>query len=426
MEPALPSFAERRLARLLPCVTAPRGGRLAIAPTAAIERRLPPLGGVLAKQHATPLRARLEAVDARLASYVEHPCYADVAIYTKAVSLALKFGEFYTENDDGRLAAQALDVAEKRLAELQQTVTTEGATLPSWCSATGLVVRGYVSSLDGSVQPYGLEIPSDAATAQAAPLFVWLHGRGDKSTDLNSIISWSQRSAFPTSSFGASPPPGMIVMHAFGRHCLGFKWAGEVDVLEATDHVCGHYDIDEDRIALGGFSMGGAGAWHLGAHCPDRWCVVHPGAGFVLSDKAREYVDDFWRRYDSTQTQTDFDAATRALPHEKTLWGWYDVPDYARMLLNVPLVVYSGEHDAQMAPARWMEPVLAAEGLRFPHIVGPDKGHAYDEASLAEVLRRCNREIAAGKDRAIKYASIPQFNSSIVGRHVRLRLGARC
>jgi hypothetical protein len=43
--------------------------------------------------------------------------------------------------------------------------------------------------------------------------------------------------------------------------------------------------------------------------------------------------------------------------------------------------------------------VMAAEGLRFPHIVGPDKGHAYDEASLAEVMRRCDREIAAGKDR---------------------------
>lgn len=37
--------------------------------------------------------------------------------------------------------------------------------------------------------------------------------------------------------------------------------------------------------------------------------------------------------------------------------------------------------------------------MRFPHIVGPDKGHAYDEASLAEVMRRCDREIAAGKDR---------------------------
>ena len=65
----------------------------------------------------------------------------------------------------------------------------------------------------------------------------------------------------------------------------------------------------------------------------------------------------------------------------------------------MPLVVYSGENDPQMAPARWMEPVMAAEGLRFPHIVGPAKGHAYDSASLAEVLRRCDREIAAGKDR---------------------------
>ena len=72
------------------------------------------------------------------------------------------------------------------------------------------------------------------------------------------------------------------------------------------------------------------------------------------------------------------------------------MPGYARSLLNVPLVVYSGENDAQMAPARWMEPVMAAVGLRFH---GPAKGHAYDDASLAEVLRRCDREIAAGKDR---------------------------
>ena len=399
MELGLPSSAgHRRLARLLLCVA---GGSPTAAVT-AIERRLPPLGGELAEEHAAPLRARLDAVEAQLASHVQHPFYADVAIYTKAVRLALKFGEFYDKNDDGKLAVAALDVAEQRLGELQQTARMKGPTRPSWCNVAGLVVRGYVSPLDGSVQPYGLEIPAEISSKPAslpAPLFVWLHGRGDKNTDLASIMGWGKASAFPTSRFGTPPPAGMIVMHAFGRHCLGFKWAGEVDVLEATDHVCTQYDIDEDRIALGGFSMGGAGAWHIGAHCPDRWCVVHPGAGFVLSDKAREYVDDFWRRYDKGQSQTDFGAAARAPPYEKTLWGWYDVPDYARMLLNVPLVVYSGEHDAQMAPARWMEPVMAAEGLRFPHIVGPDKGHAYDQASLAEVMRRCSREIAAGKHR---------------------------
>ena len=76
------------------------------------------------------------------------------------------------------------------------------------------------------------------------------------------------------------------------------------------------------------------------------------------------------------------------------------------MLLNLPLVVYSGENDAQMAPARWMEPILAAEGLLLPHIIGPNKGHAYDEASLDEVLRRCAREISAGKDRTTKCFAI--------------------
>jgi dienelactone hydrolase len=44
--------------------------------------------------------------------------------------------------------------------------------------------------------------------------------------------------------------------------------------------VVANYHVDPDRIALMGFSMGGAGAWHLGAHYADRWAVVHAGPGF--------------------------------------------------------------------------------------------------------------------------------------------------
>ena len=39
--------------------------------------------------------------------------------------------------------------------------------------------------------------------------------------------------------------------------------------------------IDKDRVVLRGFSMGGAGTWHLGLHRPDNWCVLGPGAGFT-------------------------------------------------------------------------------------------------------------------------------------------------
>ena len=41
------------------------------------------------------------------------------------------------------------------------------------------------------------------------------------------------------------------------------------------------YKIDPRRIVLRGFSMGGAGAWHLGLHYPDRWAAVEAGAGFT-------------------------------------------------------------------------------------------------------------------------------------------------
>ena len=38
-----------------------------------------------------------------------------------------------------------------------------------WTTATGLVVRGYVSKIDGSVQPYGLVVPASYQADAAAP-----------------------------------------------------------------------------------------------------------------------------------------------------------------------------------------------------------------------------------------------------------------
>lgn len=60
-----------------------------------------------------------------------------------------------------------------------------------------------------------------------------------------------------------------------------FKFAGETDVWEGLDHAAKHYPIDRNKLAMRGFSMGGAGAWHLGAHHPDKFASVNPGAGFV-------------------------------------------------------------------------------------------------------------------------------------------------
>src|SRR5690606_1386423 len=106
------------------------------------------------------------------------------------------------------------------------------------------------------------------------PLYVWLHGRGDKMVDLQFI---AQRE----SQAGQIRPDDAIVLHPFGRSCLGWKSTAEVDVLEAIESVAGRYPIDRDRVVLMGFSMGGAGARHVGAYYADQFAAVHSGAEFV-------------------------------------------------------------------------------------------------------------------------------------------------
>src|SRR5437870_2182440 len=65
-----------------------------------------------------------------------------------------------------------------------------------WTAATGLVVRGYVSKIDASVQPYALVVPP--SYSPTAPhrwrLDLWYHGRSETLTQAN-FLTDRQKSA---------------------------------------------------------------------------------------------------------------------------------------------------------------------------------------------------------------------------------------
>ena len=137
-----------------------------------------------------------------------------------------------------------------------------------------LVVGGFRSKIDGSVQPYGLELPENWGRYEGKfRLDVWLHGRGERTSEVGFL---SQRS----SQAGQYSPANTIVLHPYGRYSNAFKFAGEIDVIESIEHVKEIFPIDENRIAIRGFSMGGAGCWQLAVHYPDLWAAANPGAGF--------------------------------------------------------------------------------------------------------------------------------------------------
>ncbi len=334
-----------------------------------IARRLPPPGIEVSPDKLAAVQKALDAfTNALKASQQDgNPPPADVAIYHKAIDLALRNGEFYSPRDLQR-AGELIQQGMKRLEQVN-------AGQQPWKRRRGLVVRGYRSKLDNSAQPFGLEIPKDYDFSKPAPLYVWLHGRGDKTTDL-SFIYQRQTSA------GRIAPANAMVLHPFGRYCNAFKFAGEVDVFEAIDAVKRDYKIDPDRIVLWGFSMGGAGAWHLGAHYPDRWVAVSPGAGFAET-----------RRYQNIQPK-DYPPK-----YEQTLWNLFDVPSYVRNLFNVPVVAYSGEIDKQKQAALVMEEAFAENGQKLTHLIGPGMGHKYHPDTLKQITRMIGDITAKGEDR---------------------------
>jgi dienelactone hydrolase len=60
------------------------------------------------------------------------------------------------------------------------------------------------------------------------------------------------------------PPADFLQIEVLGRTNNAYRWAGETDVLEAVAAAKRSYAVDEKRVVLSGFSMGGSGTWHLG------------------------------------------------------------------------------------------------------------------------------------------------------------------
>ena len=142
----------------------------------------------------------------------------DVQIFYNSVRYALTYNEFF-KPEEIATAKKQLKQGMDRAAELR-------AGKASWTTQTGLVVRGYVSDIDGSVQPYGLVVPPtyQPNLPHQYRLDVWFHGRGDTLSEVNFI---ADRQKNP----GQFTPPNTIVLHPYGRYNCANKFAGEVDLF---------------------------------------------------------------------------------------------------------------------------------------------------------------------------------------------------
>jgi predicted esterase len=306
------------------------------------------------------IAARLEKLEQRLAHLekrgVKDPGLSGVAIYAKAGRWITRHNEFYGKDS----AAWTLDVLADGLLRANQASQGD---YPWFYRNGASITRAYRSSIDGSLQPYAVTFPADYGKDQARTwrIDVVLHGRDTGLTEVKFLHEHS----------GDKPAPkgqDWVQIDIFGRGNNAYRWAGETDVLEALDHFVDAERLanratflDLSRVVLRGFSMGGAGTWHLGLQRPDQWCVIGPGAGFTMT---HGYVADL---------------PEKLPPYQEACLHIYDAVDYAENAFDVPIVAYSGEKDKQKAAADNITARLKDLGLSMTHLVAPGLEHTFPE-----------------------------------------------
>lgn len=162
--------------------------------------------------------------------------------------------------------------------EIPLTVTIEAANARGTATDSRefkLRVRGpaqvrkvtFISEVDGSVQYYAVN-PAQAAPGGPLPgIVLSCHGAG--------VEASGQAEAYGAKSW-------CHIVCPTNRRPYGFDWEdwGRLDAMEVLRHAKAALPHDPSMVYLTGHSMGGHGAWQLGAHFPDQFAAVGPSAGW--------------------------------------------------------------------------------------------------------------------------------------------------
>jgi len=212
---------------------------------------------------------------------------------------------------------------------------------------SGAYKRTRQSLVDGSVQYYGVQPPTDFDPKKEYSLVLSLHGAG--------VDAAGQAGAYSAKDWA-------FIVAPTNRRPFGFDWEewGRLDGIETLDDAQDAFNIDPSRVYVTGHSMGGHGTWQFGVLFPGRFAVVGPSAGW----------SSFYSYGGSAPPTGPF---ARARASSFTL-------NYVPNLTDKPVYIIHGDADDNVPIS---EAYLMAEAVEkvtddFTFYIEPGAGHWWD------------------------------------------------
>lgn len=204
--------------------------------------------------------------------------------------------------------------------------------------------------------------PTERSAAKR-PLLVFLHGAGGSNESFvanRAVLSGLVR-------LGAEAP--VVAFPDGERSWWHNRASGDWEryvMREVIPTVRRRFHTDPGRVAVGGISMGGYGAYHLGLLHPGRFCAVGGHSAGLWLDESEEFEGAFDNRAD--YERNDVLAAVRRDPHafgDTPVWNDYGDEDWF-VAGNAAFVsalraggadltanVWPGGHDSAYWDAHW-------------------------------------------------------------------------
>ena len=147
-----------------------------------------------------------------------------------------------------------------------------------------VILCSFKSSKDNSLQYYKLSFPANYNPKTTYPLIVDLHGWGNQY-----LLS------FAVSQFGTDEDNccyknnhEAFIIQPWGRGNEYYKGNAGQDIYDGINDIIKEFYIDENKIYLTGFSMGGYGTWAHALLNPDKWRAIAICAGASQKDNLFE------------------------------------------------------------------------------------------------------------------------------------------
>jgi len=159
----------------------------------------------------------------------------------------------------------------KYTCELIKNISSELSSINSGKdnlkTKTGTFRRAYISSLDGTLQPYSIKIPDDFNPGKKYPLLIHLHGSGKDDRGILNYISLSENQTIELAPNGRGT-----------SNCYSVP-ESQLDIEESIKDVIENYPVDTSKIILTGFSMGGYGVYRTQYEHPGKFTALAVFAG---------------------------------------------------------------------------------------------------------------------------------------------------